>query len=139
MTFTGPLEQAFAKNGPFPGGDTNPLNYPVEFVLLSNGLGYTVPNPGLGLPAGSFLYHRLEAYIGAGSRLRKNLTLSYGLHYGRETGRSDSQFAAIPVLNSLIPGLGDRVRQPNLNFAPQLGFAWSGIPVAASASGDSFR
>ncbi|MGA8313828.1 MAG: carboxypeptidase regulatory-like domain-containing protein [Terriglobales bacterium] len=124
MTSTGPSEQAFAQRGPFPGGDTNPLNYPVEFVLLSNGLGYTVPYAGLGLPAGSFLYHRLEAYIGAISRWRRNLTLSYGLHYGRETGRSDSQFAAIPVLNSLIPGLGNRVRQPNLNFAPQLGFAW---------------
>lgn len=124
MTSTGPSEQAFAQNGPFPGGDTNPLNYPVEFVLLSNGLGYTVPYPGLGLPAGNFLYDRLAAYIGASSKWRRNLTLSYGLRYQRETGRSDSQFAAIPVLNSLIPGLGNRVRQPNLNFAPQLGFAW---------------
>src|SRR6202008_3789709 len=33
-------------------------------------------------------------------------------------------FAPIPELNSLIPGLGNRVRQPNLNIAPQLGFAW---------------
>jgi Carboxypeptidase regulatory-like domain len=124
FTATGPSEQTFAQGGPFPGGDTNPLNYPVEFVLLSNGLGYTVPYSGLGLPAGNFIYHRLAAYIGASSKWRRNLTVSYGLRYQRETGRSDSQFAAIPVLNSLIPGLGNRVRQPNLNFAPQLGFAW---------------
>ena len=124
LTATGPSEQAFAQSGSFAGGDTNPLNYPVEFVLLSNGLGYTVPYSGLGLPAGNFLYHRLAAYIGASSKWRRNLTLSYGLRYQRETGRSDSQFGPIPVLNSLIPGLGNRVRQPNLNFAPQLGFAW---------------
>jgi hypothetical protein len=124
FTNTSPFEQAFAHGGPFPGGETNPLNYPVEFVLLSNGLGYTVPYSGLGLPAGNFIYHRLAAYVGASSKWRRNLTMSYGVRYQRETGRSDSQFAPIPVLNSLIPGLGNRVRQPNLNFAPQLGFAW---------------
>ena len=42
----------------------------------------------------------------------------------RETGRSDSEFPAIPQLKALMPGLGNRVRQPNSNFAPQLGFAW---------------
>jgi hypothetical protein len=116
--------QTFAQTGPFPGGASNPLNYPVEFVQISNGLGYTTPSPGLGLPAGNFLYHRLAAYLGVSSKLKKNLTLSYGVRYVREPGRSDSQFPAIPELNMLIPGLGNRVRQPNLNFAPQLGFAW---------------
>ncbi len=32
--------------------------------------------------------------------------------------------AAIPVLNEFGPGLGNRVNQPNLNFAPQAGIAW---------------
>lgn len=124
FTDVGTSEQAFAQSGPFPGGATNPLNYPVEFVQLSNGLGYTTPFPGMGLPAGNFVYHRLAAYVGASSKFKKSLTLSYGLRYAREPGRSDSQFPAIPELNAAIPGLGNRVRQPNLNFAPQLGFAW---------------
>ena len=124
FTITGPSEDVFAQTGPFPGGDTNPLNYPVEFVQVSNGLGYTTPFPGSGLPAGNFLYHRLAAYVGASSRLKRNFTLTYGVRYARESGRSDSEFPGIPELNSLIPGLGNRVRQPNLNFAPQLGFAW---------------
>jgi hypothetical protein len=124
FTFVEPLGESFAQSGPFPGGDTNPLNYPVEFVLVSNGLGYVTPFSGLGLPAGVYRYHRLAAYVGASSKWRKNLTLTYGVRYAREPGRSDSEFPAIPVLNALIPGLGDRIRQPNLNFAPQLGFAW---------------
>jgi carboxypeptidase family protein len=124
FTFVGPSEIAFAQTGPFPGGDTNPLNYPVEFVKVSNGLGYTTPMPGLGLPAGNFVYHRLAAYLGGSSKLKRNLTFSFGARYAWESGRSDSQFPAIPELNALIPGLGNRVRQPNANFAPQLGFAW---------------
>ena len=123
-TNVGASEEAFAQAGPFPGGDANPLNYPVESVSVSNGLGYLTPFPGLGLPAGSIFYHRLGAYVGASSKWRRNVTLNYGVRYVRETSRSDSEFPAIPQLNTLMPGLGNRVRQPNSNFGPQLGFAW---------------
>jgi len=123
-TNVGDFEIGFAQNGPFPGGDTNPLNYPVEYVSVGNGLGYLTPAPGLGLPAGSFFYHRLAAYLGASSNWWRNLTLTYGVRYARESGRSDSQYPSIPELNALMPGLGNRVRQPNSNIAPQLGFAW---------------
>jgi hypothetical protein len=64
LTNIGPSEEAFAQAGPFLGGDTNPLNYPVESVSVSNGLGYATPTPGLGLPTGSVFYHRLAAYLG---------------------------------------------------------------------------
>jgi hypothetical protein len=124
FTNVGPSEESFAQAGPFPGGDTNPLNYPVESVTVSNGLGYVTPFPGLGLPAGSYFYHRLGVYVGAISKWKRNFTLTSGLRYVREPGRSDSEFPVIPQLNALIPGLGNQVRQPNSNFAPQLGFAW---------------
>ena len=123
-TNIGPSEEAFAETGPFPGASTNPLNYPVELVNLSNGLGYVTPFPGLGLPAGSFAYHRLGAYLGGSWKLRRSLTVVYGIRYAREPGRSDSEFPPIPELNNLIAGLGNPVRQPNSNLAPQLGFAW---------------
>ena len=124
ITNVGPSEEAFAQTGPFPGGDTNPLNYPVESVSVSNGLGYFTAFPGLGLPAGSFPYNRLGAYLGAISKWKRNLTLDYGVRYVRDTGRSDSEFPAVPELNALMPGLGNPVRQPNSNLAPQVGFAW---------------
>ena len=126
-------EQIFAAMGTLPcilsngatvTGASCPLNYPVEIVTLGNGLGYLSPTPGFGLPAGAFVYHRLGVYFGAASKWKKNLTVSYGVRYVRETGRTDSSYPAIPELNALSPGLGNPVRQPNFNFAPQLGFAW---------------
>src|SRR5215469_2798787 len=124
FTNVGASEEAFAQTGPFQGGDTNPLNYPVESVTVSNGLGYITPFPELGLPAGSYSYHRFALYLGASSKWKRNLTFTYGLRYTREPGRSDSEFPGIPELNALKPGLGDSIRLPDANLAPQLGFAW---------------
>ena len=133
VTFLGPAEQAFAAEGTFactaPNGMTLtgiscPLNYPVEYVSISNGLGYYSPVPCLNFQAGCFYLHRLGLYAGDVWKWKKNFTLNYGLRYVRETGRTDSDYPAIPELNALIPGLGNPVRQPNLNFAPQLGIAW---------------
>jgi hypothetical protein len=133
LTNVGPSEQAFAAGGtftcPVPNGTTAtgascPLNYPVELVAVGNGLGNLTATPAFGLPAGGRLYHRLAAYVGASSKFKKNFTLTYGARYIRETGRTDSNLPAIPQLNDLISGLGNPVRQPNLDFAPQLGFAW---------------
>jgi len=132
-TNIGTSEESFAAAGTFacaaPGGvmltgASCPLNYPVEVVVIGNGLGYFSPTSGLGLPAGAFTLHRLGLYSGDLWRWKRNLTLSYGLRYVRDTGRTNSDYPAIPQLNALIPGLGNPVRQPNLNFAPQLGFAW---------------
>ena len=123
ITNVGASEQAFAQTGPFPGGDSNPLNYPVELVYVSNGLGYFTPGAAFGLPAGRQADNRLGAYVGDVWKVKKTFTLTYGLRYVRDTGRTGSNLHEIPQLNALMPGLGNRVRQPNLNFAPQLGFA----------------
>jgi Carboxypeptidase regulatory-like domain/TonB-dependent Receptor Plug Domain len=117
-------EVAFAQNGPFPGGASNPQNYPLEVLGLGNGLGYFSEKPQLGFPHGGFLLQRLGLYIGDSFKAAPNLNFIMALRYGRETGRSDSDMAPIPELSELTPGLGDRIRQPNLNFAPQLGFVW---------------
>src|SRR5580692_477268 len=125
FTNVGTAETAFAQTNPFgPGGDTNPLNYPVEAVGLGNGLGYSTSNPAFGFPAGGIIDNRIGLYVGDNWKVRKNITVTYGLRYVRDTGRTDSNLPGIPQLNALMPGLGNPVKQPNLNFAPQLGVAW---------------
>ncbi len=101
-----------------------PLAYHADFVLLGNGQGFLTEKPGFGLPAGGTFTTRLQAYVGDTWKLKRNLNLAYGLGYFRDTGRTDSDLPPIPALEQFGPELGARVRQPNTNFAPQLGIAW---------------
>lgn len=118
-----------AGNCPFTGGVANPLNYPADNVILGNGQGFSSELPAFGYPAGGLgPDNRIAVYFGDAWKVRPNFTLTYGLRYVRDSGRTDSDIAAIPALaqfnNQFYSGLQDRVKQPNLNFAPQLGFAW---------------
>ena len=118
------------------GGDSNPLNYPVSRVILGNGQGFFTDIPEFGLPAGGQFDTRFQWYAGDTWKLKPNFTLNYGVRYVRDTGRGDQDLPPIPcsastlitctgnLLDQFGPGLGNRVRQPNKNFGPQLGIAW---------------
>jgi hypothetical protein len=108
-----------------PGGASNPLNYPASTVQLGNGIGFSSEIPAFGFPAGGAgPDNRISFYFGDSWKIKPNLTLTYGLRYVRDTGRTDSDIGPIAALNQFGPGLGNRVNQPNRNFAPQLGIAW---------------
>ncbi len=115
--------------GSLPGGAANPLNYRANTVLLGNAAGFSTQMPAFGFPSGGLgPDNRISWYIGDSWKVRKNLTLTYGLRYVRDTGRTDSDLAPIPQLaafnNQFYSGLQNRVNNPDKNFAPQLGFAW---------------
>ena len=111
-----------------PGGQTGaacPLNYIADIALVGNGQGaftelsrFGKPNGGLGPD------NRLGAYIGDSWKIKPNLTLTYGVRYVRDTGRTDSDLGPLPALNAVFPGAGNTVNQPNKNFGPQAGIAW---------------
>jgi len=137
--------QAFAAGGPFAGGASNPLNYQIDSILLGNGQGFFTEQPAFGYPAGGQYDNRIGIYAGDSWKIKPNFTLTYGLRWGRDTGRSDSDLAPLTcdqidaaVFGALIPctgnqrildqfggNYGGRVNQPNHNFGPQLGFAWN--------------
>ena len=117
---------------------TNPGAYPFIEAVFGNGQGYFTEKPQFNAPAGGQSDTRFQAYAGDSWKILPNFTLTYGLKYGRDTGRSDSDLAPIPCSATTFitcsgnlldqfgftPGLGDRIRQPNTNFGPQVGFAW---------------
>jgi hypothetical protein len=131
----------------FAGGDNNPLNYPVQIVTLGNGQGFSSEKPAFGLPGGGLgPDNRFQAYIGDSWKVRPNLTVTYGLRYVHDTGRTDSDLAP-PACSTLAPqlaanlalngstcttnildlfgaGLGDPVRDPGHNFGPTAGIVW---------------
>lgn len=131
----------------FPGGAANPLNYPAQQVILGNGQGYSSELPAFGFPAGGLgPDNRLSWYAGDAYKFRPNLTINVGVRYVRDTGRTDSDLAPIPcsqltqaasdyltavnypcsgnILDLWGAGYGNRVKQQNVNFAPQVGVSW---------------
>ena len=136
--------QAKAAAGPFPGGKSNPLNYPVTTSFLGNGQGFFTESSQFGYPAGGQYDNRTQFYVGDTWKMRSNLTWTVGFRYNRDTGRTDSDLAPIPcsaidkanfdpqppctgnLLDNFgnIPGLGNRVNQPNANLGGTLGVAW---------------
>ena len=108
-----------------PGTSSDPTSYTIDYAFLGNGVGFSTPNKAFGLPAGGLgPDNRFEWYIGDAWKVRHNLTLTAALHYVFDTGRVDSNLGPEPVLNMWGPGLGNQVRTPYDNFAPQLGIAW---------------
>ena len=104
---------------------SDPTSYPADWVTLGNGIGSSTAKSSFGFPGGGLgPDNRLEMYVGDRWKYTPRVTVTYGVRYVRDTGRTDSGLGALPDLNQWVPGLGAKVRNPNLNLAPQFGFAW---------------
>jgi len=119
-----PTIEAAAAGGPFAGGAGNPLNYPVTRIILGNGEGCFTEIAQFGQPCGGQFDTRIQFYAGDNWKMKQNLTVTYGVRYNRDTGRSDSDLPAVPLLDQVRPGFGAKVNQPDHNFGGTLGFAW---------------
>lgn len=123
---------------------SDPTSYLPDFIQMGNGQGYSTEIPSFGQPSGGQGDWRTGAYIADAWKITPTFTLSAGLRWSRDTGRSDSDLAPIPcseidttafptppcsgnqlILDQFGAGLGDRVNQPNVDFGPQLGFAYA--------------
>ena len=113
-------------------------------VRFGNGLGYFTNTPEFGAPAGGSTDWRVGLYAGDSWKLTPRFTLNAGIRYQRDTGRTDNALDPIPcseidgsvfpnppcsgdqlILDQFGAGLGKRIAQPNFDFAPQVGFAYS--------------
>jgi carboxypeptidase family protein len=103
----------------------DPTSYPADWVTLGNGVRFSSAKSAFGFPGGGIgPDNRVEMYVGDAFAITPKLTLTYGLHYVHDSGRTDSGLGALPDLNQWAPGLGDKIRNPGLNVAPQFGFVW---------------
>jgi hypothetical protein len=133
------------------GAADNPLNYPVGTITIFNGLGNFSEHSAFNRSTGGHADTRIEGYIGDTFNLFPNLNISFGVNYVRDSGRTNSDLAAVPcsAINTSIvkdrpctsglildqfgflangtnnhQNLGQSVNQPDWNFAPQVGIAF---------------
>jgi Carboxypeptidase regulatory-like domain len=111
--------------GNTPATSSDPTADTMAEVLIGNGQGFSTTQAALGFPAGGLgPDNRMALYFGDTWKVLHNLSITPGLRWERDTGRTDSDLGAIAPLNAAFPGYGNPVRQANKNFAPQLGIAW---------------
>ncbi|MFZ1917606.1 MAG: carboxypeptidase-like regulatory domain-containing protein [Terriglobales bacterium] len=116
------------------GAADNPLNYPVGTFTIYNGLGNFSENSAFNRNTGGHSDYRFEGYAADTFNVIPNVNVTIGVNYVFDTGRTDSDLAAIPQLNQFAqfpptgayipPLVTGSILRPLKNFAPQFGVAW---------------
>lgn len=112
------------------GGDpADPLQYPVNFVIMGNGRGYFTEKASHGNPFGGVAGNRIGIYVADQWRLDRRINLNLGLRYTLDTGEVNDDLALPQELSSVLGEEG--IQPPSVdtnNFAPQIGVAWQPWP-----------
>jgi hypothetical protein len=121
---------------------SDPTAYAASDIVMGNGEGFNTEIPQFGFPAGGQGDWRVGIYFGDTWKVHSKLSVNYGIRYSRDTGRSDADLPPVPcsdavaqwgssspcttgnLLDALEPGLGAKVRQPNDDWGPKVGFAY---------------
>jgi hypothetical protein len=107
------------------GTSPDPTSYAADWVSLGNGIGSSTSKSAFNFSGGGLgPDNRLELYVGDVWKITPKFTLTYGTRYLHDSGLTDTGPGTLPVLTQWGPAYGNRIRNPNLNFAPQIGFAW---------------
>ncbi len=118
--------RAFANTNPFSSqGDLDPLNYPVQQIVLGNGLGFFSEKPALGFPFGGTTNDRLAFYLHDIWRVKDTFTLNFGLRYTYHTALSNHDLPRAPLIGLFDQRLVGRPRRDTDDFGPTAGFAWN--------------
>lgn len=118
---------------------TDPLDYPLLFVLFGNAQGYLSEKPALGKPHGGTFQFRPAFYIHDTWRVKRGLSLNYGLRWFWMSDIVNPDLKRSPLLDDFRPGLSAPRKTSKANFSPQFGIAWDpkgdGKTVIRSAVG----
>jgi hypothetical protein len=121
------------------GTATNPEDYPLVSLSLSNHLGFYSTDPALGFPKGGMFQWRPALYVHDSWRVSPKLTLNGGVRWTYLKGQFNEDLNRGTLINEFHPGYGGFRHTPKTNFGPQLGFAYDprgkGKTVIRSAAG----
>lgn len=124
-------------------GFTDPSQFPLQTIVMGNGLGYYSVPHALGFQHGAFTQWRPAAYLHDVWNVSHQVTINAGIRYLYMSGQFASGINHPASLDSFKPGYSGHRHNPKTDFAPQLGVAWDigghGKTVIRSAAGLYFE
>ncbi|GBC82543.1 hypothetical protein HRbin10_01670 [bacterium HR10] len=130
----GTRDQVIARGG----NPQDPLEYPLVNFTVGPQNGFFTVAPAHNMPHGGHFNTRLAWYVGDTWRVRRNLSLNYGVRWNYDTGYFNDEVKRVkirrPAVLSLFTPAGTRSpKMPKDRFSPTFGFAWDPVGDAKTS------